>query len=150
MALGIVGLALALVLARGYARAFLHGDSRLVRLAAPVGALVLAAAVAASAVSALVLPLFPLVVLAPAPVAEVCRRVSGGRPFAALLVYVVGGVLVLYGALIALLDERTLAGASATRPRAVLVAGLVVALAGAASLWRLSSRAPEAVEARLL
>ncbi len=149
MALGIVGLALALVLARGYARAFLHGDSRLVA-GRGRGALVLAAAVAASAVSALVLPLFPLVVLAPAPVAEVCRRVSGGRPFAALLVYVVGGVLVLYGALIALLDERTLAGTSATRPRAVLVAGLVVALAGAASLWRLSSRAPEAVEARLL
>jgi hypothetical protein len=150
LALGAAGLVVAVVLAAGYARAFRHGDARLVRLAGPVGLVVLVVSVLASEVSVLLLPLFPLVVLSPAPVAEVCRRVSGGRPFASLAVYVLGGVLVLYGALIALLYERTLGGASTSLPFASLGVGAVLAVVGAANVWRLSTRAPESVEARLL
>lgn len=150
LALGVVGLVAASVLAVGYARAFRHGDARLVRLVGPAGLVVAVVAVLTSEVSVLLLPLFPLVVLSPAPVAEVCRRASRGRPFASLAVYVLGGVLVLYGSLIALLYERTLGGASTSLPFAVLGVGAVLAVAGAANVWRVSAQAPEGVEARLL
>jgi hypothetical protein len=149
LVLGVLGLLIAAALAVGFVHAFRRGDARLVRLLGPVGAVLASVAVLTSDVSLLLLPLFPLVVLSPAPVAEVSRRVAGGRPFLSLAVYVAGGVLVLYGSLIALLYERTLGGASTSRPFVALVAGAVLALAAAANLWRVSARATGPLEARL-
>ena len=138
LALGVVCLVAALVLVRGFVVAFTRQDARIVRWAAPGGLVLLVIAVVSSSVSVLALPLFPLVVLSPAPVSSVARRVQRGRPFLSLAVYVVGGVCILYGSLIVLLYERTLGGSPTSRPFAAVAIGAVLALIAAGNLWRVA------------
>lgn len=138
LTLGVACLVATAVLARGFIAAFTRQDARIIRWAAPVGLVLLVIAVVSSSVSVLALPLFPLVVLSPAPVSRVARRVQRGWPFLSLAIYVVGGVCILYGSLIVLLYERTLGGSSTSRPFVALTVGAVLALVAAGNLWRIA------------